>query len=289
VAVGGHELDGDLLLLLTEHAATVCGIILGRERVVAAAAGRARTDLVEGLLLARDRDDGEAERWAGHLGFARGTEHHVLAVGVAESSDRARVLAVAEHTITRARAAAIVAVREGEVVAVVPVERPDSVRELAQRCRRAVRERHPEVAVVAGIGGPCREAREIARSYAEARSAIDAARRMAHAPGVVAYEELGVLRLLLQVPDTGELQAFAVDVLGDLVRDRGAGADLLGTLAEWFRCNGSPQRTARELHVHPNTVTYRIRRVEEIAGLRLDHHRDRLMAQLACEIVQALP
>jgi DNA-binding PucR family transcriptional regulator len=35
-------------------------------------------------------------------------------------------------------------------------------------------------------------------------------------------------------------------------------------------------------------VTYRIRRVEEIAGLRLDHYRDRLMAQLACEIMQVL-
>jgi hypothetical protein len=294
VASDEPELGDDLLLLLAEHAATVCGIILGRERVVAAAAGRARTDLVEGLLLARDRDAAEADRWAGHLGFARGTEHHVLAVGVVETPDRARVLATAEHTITRGRSAAIVAVRESEVVAVVPApdgSRPglDAVRELAQRCRAAVLDRHPGADVVAGIGGSCREAGEIARSYTEARSAIDAARRMPRAPAVVAFGELGVLRLLLQVPDLGELRAFADDVLGDVARDGRTGADLLGTLVEWFRCNGSPQRTAGELHVHPNTVAYRIRRVEEISGLRLDHHRDRLLAQLACEIVQVLP
>jgi hypothetical protein len=291
---GEAELGDDLLLLLTEHAATVCGIILGRERVVAAAAGRARTDLIEGLLLARGRDDGEAERWAGHLGFARGTPHHVLAVGAPDTPERGRVLAVAEHAITRGRFAAIVAVRETEVVAVVPAPsgtRPglETVRELAQQCRTAVLERHPDAAVVAGIGGCCRTAEEIAGSYGEARSAIDAAMRMGGTPGVVAFDELGVHRLLLQVPDLAELRAFVVDVLGDLVRDRQTGADLLGTLTEWFRCNGSPQRTARELHVHPNTVTYRIRRVEEIAGLRLDHYRDRLMAQLACEIVQVLP
>lgn len=35
---------GDTSLLLTEHAATICGIFLGRERVVAAAAGRARLE-----------------------------------------------------------------------------------------------------------------------------------------------------------------------------------------------------------------------------------------------------
>jgi len=43
----------DMSLLVTEHAATICGVILGRERVVAAAARRVRDDLVEGLLLGR--------------------------------------------------------------------------------------------------------------------------------------------------------------------------------------------------------------------------------------------
>ncbi|MEN3265654.1 helix-turn-helix domain-containing protein [Pseudonocardia sp.] len=298
---GEQELDDDLNLLLTEHAATICGIILGRERVVAAAAGQARTDLIEGLLLARDRDDGEAERWAGHLGFVPGCEHHVLTVrllegggaGTPASDDTAHVLALAEHAISRRLPGAIVAVRDTEVVAVVaaPPGRGgglDGVRSLAEGCRAAVLDRHPDAAVVAGVGGCCRTAGEISRSYSEARSAVDAARRMGRAPAVLAFDDLGVHRLLLQVPDLGELRAFAADVLGELVRDREHRANLVGTLSEWFRCNGSPQRTARELHVHPNTVSYRIRRVEEIAGLRLDHYRDRLMAQLACEIMQVL-
>jgi sugar diacid utilization regulator len=300
------DLDDDLALLLTEHAATICGFVLGRERVVAAAAGRARTDLLEGLLLARDRDDGEAERWAGHLGFATGTPHHVIAVGLLEprpGGDRARPLTLAEHVLSRRLQPAIVAVRDTEVVAVVPAgehanSRPaglDGVRALAEECRAAVLERHPDARLVAGVGGCCRTAGEISRSYTEARGAIEAARRMGGArrpaPGVLAFDDLGVHRLLLQVPDLGELRAFVIDVLGELVREDQKGehrADLVGTLSEWFRSGGSPQRTARELHVHPNTVTYRIRRVEEITGLRLDHYRDRLMAQVACEIVHVL-
>jgi hypothetical protein len=294
---GQQELDEDLGLLLAEHAATICGIILGRERVVAAAAGRARTDLVEGLLLARDRDDGELERWAGHLGFARGVEHHVVAVGFGADAGRPaarpRVLALAEQTLGRRLPSAILTVRESEVVAVVPAPAGrrcglDGVRELGEQCLAAVAARHPDAPVVVGVGGSCVLPTEISRSYAQARAAIDAAARMGRALAVVAFDDLGVHRLLLQVPDLAELRGFAGDVLGDLVRDREHRADLLSTLTGWFRCNGSPQRTARELHVHPNTVTYRIRRIEEITGLRLDHYRDRLMAQVACEIVQVL-
>jgi hypothetical protein len=62
-------------LLVTEHAATICGVILGRERVVAAAARRVRDDLVEGLLLGRGRDAADAARWAAHLSSLPALEH----------------------------------------------------------------------------------------------------------------------------------------------------------------------------------------------------------------------
>ena len=42
------DIEDDMSLLVTEHAATICGVILGRERVVAAAARSVRDDLVEG-------------------------------------------------------------------------------------------------------------------------------------------------------------------------------------------------------------------------------------------------
>jgi len=105
----------------------------------------------------------------------------------------------------------------------------------------------------------------------------------------VAFEDLGIHRLLLQIPDLAELRSFATEVLGELGRgDRQRGAELLATLACYFRENNSPQRSARSLHVHPNTVAYRIRRIQEITGLQLDTYRDRLMAQVALEILDAL-
>lgn len=302
VALGGEAADTSLLL--TEHAATICGIFLGRQRVVAAAAGRARLDLVEGLLLARDRENGEAERWAHHLGFVRGREHHVLAAALAGTGPaRGPVLAIVEHLLALRAPEAIVAAREDEVVAVVPVRAAGAagfaeLRRLGADCAAAVTERYPGTTLIVGVGGTCRAPAEIAGSYAQARTAVDTTARMGRA-GVVAFEDLGIQRLLLQVPDLDELRVFATDVLGALSPDRDqpgpdgrvadAGRrDLLATLSAYFEANGSPQRTARELHVHPNTVAYRIRRIEAITGLRLDRCRERLMLQVALEIVNSM-
>ncbi|MGD9529299.1 MAG: PucR family transcriptional regulator, partial [Pseudonocardia sp.] len=257
-------------------------LLLGRERVVAAAAGRARTHLVEGLLHARDRDAAELDRWARHLGFVRGTPHHVLAARVSGAGPGA-VLDTVEQAVHRRLAGAIVAARETEVVAIVPGG-PDVARGLAEACLAAVVQCHPAAAGVIGIGGACAEPAELARSYAQARGAVDAAARMGPGPRVVAFDDLGVHRLLFQIPDPARLRAFAAEVLGALEGQ----PDLLDTLTVWFRCTASPQRTARALEVHPNTVTYRLRRVEELTGLRLDDHRDRLMAQVACEILGVL-
>ena len=82
VDTGGHGAGEDTSLLLTEHAATICGVILSRERVVATAASRVRDDLVEGLLSGRGQDVAETGRWARHLGYDPGRQHHVLSVAL---------------------------------------------------------------------------------------------------------------------------------------------------------------------------------------------------------------
>jgi len=106
---------------------------------------------------------------------------------------------------------------------------------------------------------------------------------------VAAFEDLGIHRLLLQVPDLAELRSFAADVLGKLsMHEHEHKSEYLTTLACYFRENNSPQRASRILHVHPNTVAYRVKRIEEITGLRLDNYSDRLIAQVALEILDSL-
>ncbi len=287
--------SGDMSLLVTEHAATICGVILGRERIVAAAARQIRDDLVEGLLLG-SRDSGEVGRWARHLGYDATRRHRVLAAAVeVRAASRAalgqRVAAAIDHFFSARTAGVITSIRDGEVVIVVPDDSGQGSAEAAQlswNCLARMREVFPEATITIGIGAPCQEPAEIARSYGQARRTIDAVVRLGRQGQVVAFEDLGIHRLLLQVPDLTELRSFAAEVLGELDRrDDQRGAELLTTLACYFRENNSPQRTARTLHLHPNTVAYRIRRIQEITGLRLDTYRDRLMAQVAIEILGA--
>jgi hypothetical protein len=291
---GGQRGDGgDMSLLVTEHAATICGVILGRERVVAAAARQVRDDLVEGLLLGGGRDNGEVGRWARHLGYDPTREHRILAVAL-EATGPARVAAAVDHFFTTRMPGAITSIREDEVVIVVPENGrqrhgAQEAGRLSASCLARMRDLFPEAVITIGIGGACRDPADIARSYGQARRTIDAVVRLGRQGQVVAFEDLGIHRLLLQVPDLAELRSFATEILGKLGgQERQRGAELLATLACYFRENNSPQRTARSLHVHPNTVAYRIRRIQEITGLQLGNYRDRLMAQVALEIIDAL-
>jgi hypothetical protein len=69
-------------------------------------------------------------------------------------------------------------------------------------------------------------------------------------------------------------------VLGPLGQ-AGEGADLLHTLRTLVRCGFDRARTSRMLHVHRNTLGYRIRRIEELAGLDLASPRDAACIYLA--------
>jgi sugar diacid utilization regulator len=308
----------DMSLLVTEHAATICGVILGRERVVAAAARRVRDDLVEGLLLGRGRDQSDTSRWAAHLGYDPARDHNVMAIafdlpGAAANAanatntanapspsagdaaaQRQRIWESIEHFVATRAPDAIVSARESEVVIVAAA--PDEpgpaamdARRLAHACLARLAELFPSAKVVIGIGGTCRDPREVARSYAQAQRTTQTLRRLGRAGTVSAFGDLGILRLLLQVPDLAELRSFAADVLGKLsMHEQEHKSEYLTTLACYFRENNSPQRASRILHVHPNTVAYRVKRIEEITGLRLDNYTDRLIAQVALEILDAL-
>ena len=74
------------------------------------------------------------------------------------------------------------------------------------------------------------------------------------------------------------------DVLGPLAvlaaHDRENRSDHLETLAAWLDHPGAPGRAARAIHVHPNTMRYRMNRIADLAGLDLDDQLVRLALRL---------
>jgi hypothetical protein len=89
--------------------------------------------------------------------------------------------------------------------------------------------------------------------------------------------------------------ASAPDVMNRLADAILAGLDaisgedrlvLLDTFGVWLDSAGSAEETARRIHMHPNTVRYRLRRLEERTGRSLSDPRQVAELSLAFEVVR---
>jgi purine catabolism regulator len=88
----------------------------------------------------------------------------------------------------------------------------------------------------------------------------------------VTYEDASPLPAL---HSQEEAQALVSRVLGPLIEyDEANGTDLVASLASFLATQRSWQRCAERLHVHRQTVIYRMRRVEQITGRTLSETED---------------
>lgn len=102
--------------------------------------------------------------------------------------------------------------------------------------------------------------------------------RRAHLTGVLTPASHALELLLARSPRIAT--ALCQRVLEPLARG-GEGADLMHTLRTLVRCGFDRARTSRALHVHRNTLGYRVGRIEQLAGLDLDRPRDVATVYLA--------
>jgi DNA-binding PucR family transcriptional regulator len=96
--------------------------------------------------------------------------------------------------------------------------------------------------------------------------------------GVRVFDPSPLAALLVREPDEGRRLAAEVlgPVLGLPAEDRSV---LLETLGAYFAQAGSAERAAEALYCHPNTVRYRLRRIQELTGRSLTEPRG--IAELA--------
>ncbi|MGU3503270.1 PucR family transcriptional regulator [Mycobacterium sp. C31M] len=93
--------------------------------------------------------------------------------------------------------------------------------------------------------------------------------------------------LLLQLDDPQRLREFARAVLGRaLDYDRARQTELIHTARVHIDLGLDKRATATALHLHPNTVTQRIRRLEELTGLALSRPRDLLQLTSALTLAR---
>ncbi len=98
--------------------------------------------------------------------------------------------------------------------------------------------------------------------------------------GEIAPEAFVTELLLARSPRLARLACERV--LGPLENHRDSrSADLVATLATFVECGLDRRRAAAQLHVHPNTLDYRLRRIADLTGLELGRPEDITTVTLA--------
>jgi hypothetical protein len=136
-----------------------------------------------------------------------------------------------------------------------------------------------------GVSEPYEHLDRTPAALRRARLAYAAATPGGH--DVVRYESVPVAVLLAGAPDMAA--AVARTVLGPVLALPESECDtLLGTLRTWFAEDGATSVAAAKLHVHRNTVRYRLRRLEELTGRSLSRPTGVAELHLALEAARIL-
>ena len=136
-----------------------------------------------------------------------------------------------------------------------------------------------------GLGRVATNLQGISQSYREAQQALEIGRRLFGENQIHSFTHLGVYRLLFHLDRQSELHDFYRETLGPLLNtDTRGDSTLIDTLEGYFRCNGNLSETARTMHLHRNSLLYRLGRIEEVLGQSLDDSELRLSLQIALKI-----
>lgn len=238
----------------------------------------------------------EGHAVAGPVAVLVATVTHEADEPVAERQRLALELAV-DHTRRRlppSRGLALTRPDHALLLTVWPGARSDTIDRNAGELAEVLREKLTEELGAGsgawcwvGVGGVRRRLVESRASYREARSAAEVARITGVLGQVAAYPRLGVYALLAKL-SAEELADGIHPGLRSLLAGSGS-EELVTTLRVYLDQAGDAQRAAAELHVHRSTLYQRLRRIEDVTGLRLSDGDDRLAAHLGLKMAQLRP
>ena len=143
--------------------------------------------------------------------------------------------------------------------------------------------------VIAGYGlGYQSTYTEIVKSYREALHALKIKKLFPKEnEGIYGYHELGIYRYLLQLKQWEAEQGYENERLEKLRQyDRDNQTAMVQTLETFLDAAGKVNVTASRLHIHINTLSYRLRRIEEIMRVDLENMNQRAALYLELKMAK---
>lgn len=180
----------------------------------------------------------------------------------------------------------ITAVDEESIILVKSLEQKEEYDAMYQLAKTIVDLLNTEAMINAKIayGTIVNNIKVISRSYNEAKLALDVGKIFYDEKSVIAYNRLGIGRLIYQLP-IPLCKMFIEEIFPATTPDEFDEETLL-TIRKFFDNSLNVSETARQLYIHRNTLVYRLEKVNKATGLDLRVFEDAITFEIALMVVR---
>ena len=134
------------------------------------------------------------------------------------------------------------------------------------------------------FGTVINELKEVSRSYKEARMALDVGKIFFEERNIIAYSQLGIGRLIYQLPIP--LCKMFIKEIFDGKSPDDFDEEILSTINKFFENSLNVSETSRQLYIHRNTLVYRLDKLQKSTGLDLRVFEDAITFKIALMVVK---
>lgn len=138
--------------------------------------------------------------------------------------------------------------------------------------------------VTVAYGTIVSEIKDVSRSYKEAKMALDVGKIFYSGRNVIAYNNLGIGRLIYQLP-MPLCKMFIKEIFDGKSPDE-FDEETLTTINKFFENNLNVSETSRQLYIHRNTLVYRLDKLQKSTNLDLRVFEDAITFKIALMVVK---
>jgi DNA-binding PucR family transcriptional regulator len=296
--------------LLIEAAEATGGILL-RQREVSQREARLRAEFLEDVARGRISNPESIRALAASLGWEIDRRQQAVVVEIDRLEElrlrhsersgqrrspalwsrvRERLTEIVRLEALAVDADAIVGPRSSGVIVLLAAPYTDldrraaAVRRVAEAVVQRVASLIPEMTVTVGVGREFTGFEHTAESVGQAELAARLGASLWGGNRATNYSDLGIHRALFALQEHEEMITPALQRV--IEHDERHGSDYVQTLAVYLACMGRLRVAAEQLNIHRNTLEYRMRRIEEVAGIRLDDANNRLAIELGIRLLE---
>ena len=180
----------------------------------------------------------------------------------------------------------ITAVDEKNIILVKEVRQGESYAELDKTANMILDMLNTEAMtkVRVAYGTVINDIKEVSRSYKEAKMALDVGKIFYASKNVIAYSNLGIGRLIYQLP-IPLCKMFIREVFDGKSPDE-FDEETLTTINKFFENSLNVSETSRQLYIHRNTLVYRLDKLQKSTDLDLRVFEDAITFKIALMVAK---